>query len=232
MSFLKRWMASPELKKLERYELAMQLAQRWMASLPEASAALRYIDDVVEGRESPNTISNLQHVLLDKVGRLAEKLNEREKFEAELDALHAKYAHMRLKADTGWKRYEQANAKYKEKEYEVTVLTEKLEEFKDYAFRWYAALVKCAIYLNIPVGHSITEAPAKLKTLLKYRRFIFINEPKDDWPPLTKTAMVQAVANTQQIEYLMPGVPCKGCDENCCTLNRQHCVLAKTRSPT
>lgn len=251
MNFLKQLVAKPELNKLDRYELAVQLAARWFAAMPNVAPVLTYVRDVADGKVSPNTISDLRNVVEAHIREDAEHQKTLENYrqtssdmtiqelkakieqqEAELNDIHAKHAHERLRADKGWARYDEMNGKFKAKDYEFMQLKVLLEAQKDWGLAWYAALIKCAVYLGIPMGaDTITKVPAKLRAYLKNQKFVFINEPKDDWPPVTKKMMTEAVRATIQEKYLAPGIPCNGCTDNCCTLNKQTCVLAKTRKP-
>lgn len=164
-----------------------------------------------------------------------------ERQDAELTAVHAQLAHERLRADQGWQRYEEANAKCNSMSQslatanaEVFRLCSEEQRQSAWTLKWFEALHDCATLLNMKVGQSICDAPLKLKSFLANHKFVFINEPKEE--PVsngvsTKTLMHEAIKASHPRMCLMPGIPCNACQDNCCVPTNQGCAIVQMRKP-
>ena len=251
----KRLVAGKELEELALFKLALSQSRQWFSGVPNVYPVINYIDQVVSKLVSPNVAQdiltklsskvvledikikqtvdrhlNAAHQLRKELEEAAYKLAAKE---AELNKVHVQLAESQLKARQGWERYEEANQKYMMREKQLADLNQEVEIRKEWTLKWYSALMDCAQLMGIKVGESICGTPDRLREFLDNRNFVFRPVP-DEQPSshvLKRSAMEAHIksAVALKVSYIKPGIPCNGCQDNCCTLTADKCTLAKMR---
>lgn len=259
MNFLKRLIAGAELERLERYETILHACLDWTRNDEVVTEIIYYCQDVAEEREIPNRenprIKEINSMILKRdTARLeldADSIKTKDqltssqehiaKLEKELTKAYADLGHAKLAADAYTDRYNEANKSRKITEDQLLKANEDFQrstvyskQISELAKNWHSALYDCAQLLKVGVGKSICESPTYLQRLLSNLRFSFRKDIVAIDDDMKRTDLEEAITLMlldKSRQFLMPGLPCKSCDDaNCCALGKE-CVIIKMSTP-